>query len=36
MELTPTAKDSINGQTLMAYFALIAAWSGEKDLRCST
>ncbi|PYL88875.1 MAG: hypothetical protein DMF16_07420, partial [Verrucomicrobia bacterium] len=24
--------DSINGQTLMAYFAVIAAWAGEKDL----
>src|SRR5437899_11160418 len=32
MELMPVEKDSINGQTLMAYFAVIAAWAGEKDL----
>ena len=32
MELMPVEKDSINAQTLMAYFAMIAAWSGEKDL----
>ena len=32
MELTPVEKDSINAQTLMAYFAMIAAWAGEKDL----
>ena len=32
MELTPVEKDSIDGQTLMAYFAMIAAWAGEKDL----
>jgi TolB-like protein/tRNA A-37 threonylcarbamoyl transferase component Bud32/Tfp pilus assembly protein PilF len=31
MELLPVEKDSINGQTLMAYFAIIAAWAGEKD-----
>jgi hypothetical protein len=25
-------KDSVNGQAMIAYFALIAAWTGEKDL----
>ena len=32
MELLPVQKDSHGGQALMAYFALIAAWAGEKDL----
>src|SRR5262249_3580027 len=32
MELLPVEKDSIDGQSLMAYFALIAAWTGVKDL----
>jgi hypothetical protein len=32
MELTPVEKDSINAQTIMAYFAMLAAWAGEKDL----
>jgi hypothetical protein len=32
MELLPMEKDSMNGQALTAYFALIAAWSSEKDL----
>jgi TolB-like protein/Tfp pilus assembly protein PilF/predicted Ser/Thr protein kinase len=32
MELVPVEKDSINAQTLMAYFTVIAAWAGEKDL----
>ena len=32
MELLPVEKDSANGQALIAYFALIAAWAGEKDL----
>jgi len=32
MELLPVEKDSIDGQALMAYFAVIAAWAGEKDL----
>jgi hypothetical protein len=32
MELLPVEKDSINGQTVRAYFAVIAAWAGEKDL----
>jgi tetratricopeptide (TPR) repeat protein len=32
MELLPGEKNSIDGQAAMAYFALIAAWAGEKDL----
>jgi hypothetical protein len=32
MELLPVEKDSISGQSVRAYFALIAAWAGEKDL----
>jgi TolB-like protein/Tfp pilus assembly protein PilF len=32
MELTPVEKDSVNGQSLMAWFTVIAAWAGEKDL----
>lgn len=32
MELMPVEKDAINGQRMIAYFALIAAWAGEKDL----
>jgi TolB-like protein/Tfp pilus assembly protein PilF len=32
MELVPMENDSLTAQALMAYFALIAAWTGEKDL----
>jgi len=32
MELMPVEKDSVTGQNVMAYFAVIAAWAGEKDL----
>jgi len=32
MELLPAEKDAVDGQAVMAYFALIAAWAGEKDL----
>ena len=32
MELLPRQRDAINGDKLFAYFALIAAWAGEKDL----
>jgi hypothetical protein len=32
MQLLPVEKDPIDGQAVMAYFALIAAWAGEKDL----
>jgi tetratricopeptide (TPR) repeat protein len=34
MELLPVEKDSVNGAHMIAYFALIAAWVGEKDLAC--
>jgi hypothetical protein len=32
IELQPVEKDSLTAQSLMANFALIAAWVGEKDL----
>ena len=32
MELMPVEKDSINGERMQIYFAIIAAWVGEKDL----
>ena len=32
MELLPVEKDATNGQTMQIYFAIIAAWAGEKDL----
>jgi len=32
MELLPVEKDALDGQAVMAYFAIIAAWVGEKDL----
>jgi TolB-like protein/Tfp pilus assembly protein PilF len=32
IELLPVEKDSVDGQAAMAYFAVIAAWAGEKDL----
>jgi TolB-like protein/class 3 adenylate cyclase/Tfp pilus assembly protein PilF len=32
IELLPVTKDALNGQTLIGYFAMIAAWAGEKDL----
>ena len=34
VELLPVAKDSINGAHMIEYFAIIAAWVGEKDLLC--
>jgi tetratricopeptide (TPR) repeat protein len=34
IELLPVAKDSINGAHMIEYFAIIAAWVGEKDLAC--
>jgi hypothetical protein len=34
IELTPVEKDSINGAHMIEYFAIIAAWVGEKDLAC--
>ena len=32
IELTPVEQDSVTGQNVMAYFAVIATWAGEKDL----
>lgn len=32
MELLPVEKDSVNGVHMISYFAVIAAWVGEKDL----
>jgi adenylate cyclase len=32
VELMPVEKDALNGPTVVGYFALIAAWAGEKDL----
>jgi TolB-like protein/class 3 adenylate cyclase/Flp pilus assembly protein TadD len=32
MELLPRETDATNSETLFAYFAVIAAWAGEKDL----
>ena len=34
VELLPVAKDSINGAHMIEYFAMIAAWVGDKDLAC--
>jgi TolB-like protein/class 3 adenylate cyclase len=34
LELLPVAKDSINGAHMIEYFAMTAAWAGEKDLAC--
>ncbi len=34
IELLPVAKDSINGARMIEYFAVTAAWVGEKELAC--
>jgi serine/threonine-protein kinase len=34
VELLPVEKDSVNGLHMIVYFAMIAAWVGEKDLAC--
>ncbi len=34
MELLPPEKDFMNGATIIEYFAITAAWLGEKDLAC--
>jgi len=34
IELMPAAKDSLNGADMIQYFAVMAAWLGEKDLAC--
>jgi serine/threonine-protein kinase len=31
IELLPVEKDSMNGGRLLVYFAMIAAWAGDKD-----
>jgi len=36
VESLPVEKDSLTAQSLMAYFAMIAAWTGEKDLALRT
>jgi TolB-like protein/Flp pilus assembly protein TadD len=32
IELLPVEKDSINGSEMLVYFAVIAAWTGEKEI----
>ena len=34
VELLPAKKDALNGAHMIEYFAIIAAWVGEKDLAC--
>jgi len=34
VELLPVNKDALNGRRIVAYFAMIAAWVGDKDLAC--
>jgi len=34
IELLPVTKDSLNGAHMIEFFAVIAAWVGEKDLAC--
>src|SRR5207237_9605808 len=34
MELLPVEKDAINGPVMIEYFAMIAAWLGDKGLAC--
>jgi serine/threonine-protein kinase len=34
IELLPITKDALSGSGLVLYFAMIAAWVGEKDLAC--
>ena len=34
MDLMPMEKDSINGAHMIEYFAMTAAWAGQKDLAC--
>jgi TolB-like protein/Flp pilus assembly protein TadD len=34
IELQPVASDAINGGDMIDYFAMIAAWVGEKELAC--
>jgi serine/threonine-protein kinase len=32
VELMPVARDAINGAHMIEFFAIICAWTGEKDL----
>ena len=34
IKLLPVEKDALNGPLMIEYFAMIAAWVGEKDLAC--
>ena len=34
VELLPVEKDAIRGQAMIKYLAMIAAWTGDKDLAC--
>jgi tetratricopeptide (TPR) repeat protein len=34
VELLPVERDPINGMAMLKYFAMIAAWVGDKDLAC--
>src|SRR5213082_373244 len=34
VELCPIGEDAINGEAMNQYFAMIAAWAGEKELAC--
>jgi hypothetical protein len=34
VELLPIEKDAIHGKGMVEYFAMIAAWVGERDLAC--
>jgi TolB-like protein/Flp pilus assembly protein TadD/predicted Ser/Thr protein kinase len=34
VELVPIEEDAINGEAMNQYFAMIAAWAGEKELAC--
>ena len=34
IELLPVEKDAVNGPLMIAYFAMTAAWAGDKDLAC--
>ena len=34
VELLPITKDALTGSGIVFYFAMIAAWTGEKDLAC--
>jgi hypothetical protein len=34
MEVLPVAKHLVNGAHMIEYFALVAAWMGQKELGC--